>query len=343
MCRHADGRGEWAPPPRLRGPMRTGRCGVSTEQIVRAVTRARGRPVPVGRERTIEPTTWCTRFGVNYGRRPAAPVGPSAAKPPPRIIWRNSWKSTRPSPSRSTWPIMRRHSSAVRPCFSPSDASTAPSSSTVMYPSPFASNTRNASLMSSSSSTPSSPPFFSSSSPPPVDMMARSPNSSSSTHPSPSASMRAIMAASSSPGTGMPSFPRQSSSSSRVMRPSPFRSSSWNTRESSAASALPFVVVVVPDGGDILLGLGGAGGADGGGEDASTQPRAGRMEEMLPSCRETDSEREKRKRKAKKPTGQPKPRGEHGPLNIHGGTVGCGSRSSTVAGELAVRSGIDGA
>ncbi|BAS79664.1 Os02g0606400 [Oryza sativa Japonica Group] len=128
---------------------------------------------------------------------------------------------------------MRPQSSAVRPCLIPSDASTAPSSSTVMNPSPFRSNTSNASRMlaSSTSQAPPPPP------PPPSTRMTVSyswVNSSMSTHPSPLASMRAMVAASSSLCTGIPSLSSDSVSSSRVIRPSPSRSNSSNTRRSSA-------------------------------------------------------------------------------------------------------------
>uniref|UniRef100_K3ZJZ2 Uncharacterized protein n=1 Tax=Setaria italica TaxID=4555 RepID=K3ZJZ2_SETIT len=62
----------------------------------------------------------------------------------------NSLKQTKPSPSTSTPPIMRRQSSTEHRS-SPSDASTARSSSAEILPSPSASNTANVSFSSPSS------------------------------------------------------------------------------------------------------------------------------------------------------------------------------------------------
>uniref|UniRef100_J3LEK5 Uncharacterized protein n=1 Tax=Oryza brachyantha TaxID=4533 RepID=J3LEK5_ORYBR len=125
---------------------------------------------------------------------------------------------------------MRPQSSSVQPCLTPSEESTARSSSTVMNPSPSRSNTSNASRMDASSASP--PPSQSTR----MTDAYSSANSPRSTHPSPLASTRAMVAASSSPATGIPSLSSDSVSSSRVIRPSPSRSNSSNTRRSSAWS-----------------------------------------------------------------------------------------------------------
>ncbi|CAA6660140.1 unnamed protein product [Spirodela intermedia] len=188
--------------------------------------------------------TCCVR---EYGRQPTSAAA-EGGEPAALIICLNSLKLTIPSPSTSTLRIICRQSSTVRPCLRPSEASTDRSSSTVMKPSPFWSNTLKASRMSSSSA----------------------PNSSMSTQPSPLASIFSIIVIRSFSGMWMPRFCSESLSSLFVILPSPLRSNIWNTRFSSAASIAGrrFFFCF------FFSGAGGGGGG-GGGE----RGRTGRWEE----------------------------------------------------------------
>ncbi|CAL9040254.1 unnamed protein product [Musa banksii] len=147
-----------------------------------------------------------------------------------RIMFLNSKKSTRPSRSRSTAEIMRRTPSILLPSSSPSLSSTACSSAADMYPSPFSSNTRNASLISSSSSS----AFGSTAEPSPNRAIPRAQwKASKSSKPRPARPGRTYAATAPASSSRSAPRPRRSSarwSSGTVISPSPLRSKRSKTR-----------------------------------------------------------------------------------------------------------------
>uniref|UniRef100_A0A8R7U125 Uncharacterized protein n=2 Tax=Triticum urartu TaxID=4572 RepID=A0A8R7U125_TRIUA len=128
----------------------------TSERMHRGRSRFRGN-VGVGASRTEREQRSLASRVDGLVHRNLGPAEVVAAAVDTIIMRAKSWKPTKPSPSASTPPIMRRQSSRLHPSASPPRmaSSTPRSSSAVMRPSPSASNTLNASI--SSSSGPASP------------------------------------------------------------------------------------------------------------------------------------------------------------------------------------------